>query len=341
MKHQIWAMGMVCLIGIAGFLLLTSCLGEVEERSPFPDIRFETTVHNFGQISQGAKAAFSYEFKNGGVDTLRITKVRKGCGCQSAKASRDVIPPGEKGTIDVVFTSRGYSGVVTKTVYVHSNDPEEERVGLVMKGTVNVDLIVTPRAVHFGHVPIGQSKSRKAQIVLHDLESLELKNIEVSADYVTLTTSDYAEANKKGYEITATLGSDAPLGKIEGEIKIATDSKQQPVILFPVHGTVFEPVVVTPEKVNFRVKTGESTNYIISVDKSTKSDFKITKIQNDLMSIKTDFSLVSEENDIQRYEIRITADPLASPSDSEGTLSLRTNDPRQSKIDLEMSGTIE
>ena len=131
-----------------GCLLLIFCQQKGEERSSGPDIEFGQTLYDFGEIDQGAKAEYTYEFENRGNDTLRIVKVQKGCGCQSAKATREVIPPGERGGIWVRFNSKGLVGNVRRRVYVHSNDPAEERVALEMSGTVLVDFLVKPKTLN-------------------------------------------------------------------------------------------------------------------------------------------------------------------------------------------------
>jgi len=326
---------------LLGFLLLTSCLEHVEERSPFPDIKFDKTVYDFGEVLQGDRVEYSYRFRNVGIDTLKISNVRKGCGCQAAKSTRDVIPPGETGDINVVFNSRGYEGAVTKSVYVHSNDPEEPRVGLAMKGTVVVDLITRPRALQFGDLIVGETSSKKVYIVPQHLKTLEIKKIETSADYITVSTSDYTELEKHGYEIEVTLTPKTPIARIQESVTISTNSEQQPLIQVFIHGRVLEGMTVEPKTLHFRLRAGESERYDISMGKIAKKNFAIAKVDDDLEEIDTEVHFVGEVGDSRRYQVEVRAKSTASPGLCVGWLTLHTNDPAQPTVAIEISGVIE
>jgi len=331
---------MQLLLSCVSLLTFVSCLGTPEERSPFPDIRFEKKTYDFGDLQQGDKAEYTYEFRNGGNDTLRITQVRKGCGCQSAEATRNVIPPGEKGGIKVIFNSRGYSGTITKTVYVHSNDPEEERVALVMKGSVIVDLIVKPRALHFGDVPVGESRTRKVYIVPQHLETLQIGSIQTSADFIQVSTADYVEMGKKGVELDVTLLANAPGPTISENIRVSTNSKMEPVVQIAVNARRYEPITLDPHTIEFQLRPGQSKKYAISVFKAQRKGFRITKVEDDLADIEASIVFVSEEEGTQKYEIELRVDAKATPGARTGVLTVHTNEPGQRRLEMRLAGVV-
>lgn len=86
-----------------------------------PIITFKELEYNFGTLIQGEKVAHSFVFTNTGGGNLIISNVSASCGCTAPKWSREPIPAGGTGKIEVVFDSKGRDGKQTKTVKVYSN----------------------------------------------------------------------------------------------------------------------------------------------------------------------------------------------------------------------------
>ncbi len=84
-------------------------------------IQFEKTVHDFGTIHEGEVVTYRFKFKNVGDKPLIISKVKPSCGCTASDYSKDPVPPGEEGYIEVSFNSTGRIGKQNKTVEVFAN----------------------------------------------------------------------------------------------------------------------------------------------------------------------------------------------------------------------------
>ena len=93
------------------------------------------TVHDFGQIDEGAVIEFSYRFRNSGDKPLVVNNVSASCGCTVPEKPQHPIKPGEIGYIKVKFNSEGRPGEVHKTVTVSSNAKPEFPV-LQLQGEV-------------------------------------------------------------------------------------------------------------------------------------------------------------------------------------------------------------
>lgn len=89
------------------------------------DIVFREYEHDFGKLTEGEKVAHIFSFVNNGAGDLVISSASASCGCTVPKYDRKPIPPGEGGTLEVVFDTSGRSGVQTKTISVRSNSPSE------------------------------------------------------------------------------------------------------------------------------------------------------------------------------------------------------------------------
>ncbi len=92
-----------------------------------PVLEFIEDFHDFGTIRQGEVVSYTFSFSNSGTAPLIIRHVIAGCGCTKSKVSKDVLKPGEKATLEVVFNSKGWSGSQYKTVTLRTNDANREK----------------------------------------------------------------------------------------------------------------------------------------------------------------------------------------------------------------------
>lgn len=115
--------------------LLASCGGngkvkndqgaDILKSGEIGEISFANPEFDFGKIHQGEKVAHIFEFENKGPGSLVIKTVSASCGCTATKYDKKPVPPGQKGSLEVVFDSSGRMGMQTKTVVVHSNSESD------------------------------------------------------------------------------------------------------------------------------------------------------------------------------------------------------------------------
>lgn len=85
------------------------------------EIKFEETMHNFGDIHQGDVVTYIFKFKNTGKAPLIISNVLTQCGCTVPEWPKEPILPGKKGEIKATFNSSGKMGAQNKVVTIQSN----------------------------------------------------------------------------------------------------------------------------------------------------------------------------------------------------------------------------
>ncbi|MGC6470150.1 MAG: DUF1573 domain-containing protein [Flavobacteriales bacterium] len=93
-----------------------------------PQFSFEKDVHDFGQLIDGEKVAYSFKFTNSGDAPLIISSAKGSCGCTVPNWPKDPIAPGESGTIDVSFNSSGRTGKQNKAVTLTANTNPSRKV---------------------------------------------------------------------------------------------------------------------------------------------------------------------------------------------------------------------
>jgi hypothetical protein len=86
-----------------------------------PVMTFAETEHDFGDIKSGSVVKHTFEFTNTGKTPLLIENAQASCGCTTPNWTKEPVKPGEKGTIDVEFDSKGKSGIQNKQVSVRAN----------------------------------------------------------------------------------------------------------------------------------------------------------------------------------------------------------------------------
>ncbi len=78
---------------------------------------------DFGTIAEGEVVSHVFRFRNSGSAVLIIKDVIPSCGCTSSRLSSKMLKPGEEGSIEVIFDSRGWYGSQYKSLALRTNSP--------------------------------------------------------------------------------------------------------------------------------------------------------------------------------------------------------------------------
>ncbi len=99
-------------------------------------ITFEKTDHDFGTITQGEQAEYSFKFQNTGTQDLLISSAVASCGCTVPDYPKEPIKPGAFGSIKVKFNSDYRLDAFEKAVTVTANTQPLETL-LLIRGFIN------------------------------------------------------------------------------------------------------------------------------------------------------------------------------------------------------------
>jgi len=101
------------------------------ENADGPEITFETTTYDFGDIKQGDVVEHIFTFENTGNQPLIISNATTTCGCTASEYKRgEPIAPGASSQIKVKFNSRGKMGAINKVVTIKSNIGEDRKISI-------------------------------------------------------------------------------------------------------------------------------------------------------------------------------------------------------------------
>lgn len=101
-----------------------------------PKVDFNNDVFDFGEITQGEKAEYTFIMKNSGKSDLIIRKTKASCGCTAIAPSSSLVKAGGETEIKVVFNSNGKRGRQNKLITVITNDPVNSTKQLRVTGNV-------------------------------------------------------------------------------------------------------------------------------------------------------------------------------------------------------------
>jgi len=157
-----------------------------------------------------------FRFKVVGEKPITIKEVQLTCGCLSAAADKTTYAPRESGTITAFMTLGSFEGEVTKSIYVHSDDPTGPRRQLQMKITIPKLMEISPDVTTWqvGDAPVPKTISVK---VLYE------KPIEVTGVISTREkfTAEVKEITK-GREYQIVLSPETTAEPVLGALRLTT-----------------------------------------------------------------------------------------------------------------------
>lgn len=198
---------------LAGLLLLTiftvSAQNETKPQA-LPEIKFDETSHDFGEIIEGGPAVFSFTFTNTGTAPLLIKSAKPSCGCTTPDWTKEPVAPGKTGFVKASFNSMGYAGRnFSKTITVTTNIPDgsgqDKIVILFISGKVQAKQVEIPQypvklsLLNYNFGPVKQGKTVKFTVkIINDGDSaLVLKQV-ISSNPKIITKFSPAAVKKGG-----------------------------------------------------------------------------------------------------------------------------------------------
>ena len=100
-----------------------------------PEIEFDETLYDFGEITEGDIIKHKFTFTNSGNSVLKFENASGTCGCTQPSFPFLDIAPGEKGYIGVTYNSVGKDGEQSSEITVYANTIPKTRT-LYLKGKV-------------------------------------------------------------------------------------------------------------------------------------------------------------------------------------------------------------
>ncbi len=113
---------------------VTASLSFAQAQTKPGEFKFDTEVHDFGNIVLGKAAVHVFNFTNVGDAPIIISKVETTCGCTVSEYTQTPVKKGEKGSVKITITPTGAAMPFVKSITLSSNARTTTKV-LIIKGT--------------------------------------------------------------------------------------------------------------------------------------------------------------------------------------------------------------
>ena len=125
------------VIFLLGIMLLMAGAAKAQDvkTQSGPEIEFEKTVHDYGDVPYNGNGECEFRFTNTGDAPLLIQKPKSSCGCTIPSWPSEPILPGKSGVIKVSYRTNRV-GNFNKVVTVTSNAIKNSTVVLRITGRV-------------------------------------------------------------------------------------------------------------------------------------------------------------------------------------------------------------
>ncbi|HSE63460.1 MAG TPA: DUF1573 domain-containing protein [Thermoanaerobaculia bacterium] len=309
-----------------------------------PKMEVSPETKDAGTVAKGQVVDAVFVVKNTGGSDLIISDARPSCGCTVASFDK-VIKPGGEGKIQSSVDTKSFSGPISKSVLVVSNDPDRPQVNLFIKALVKPYVDVLPQAFVRFSVIKGDNAGQDVLLVSEE-KGFRPTIAETSQPYVKAEVLPAGDKDKipgragDQYKVRINVLPDAPEGLLNAPIRVATGVSQQPTIEIPVSGIVRPRVSVTPVTVNFGNFTAGKdpiTRNIIVTNNKPAVPVKVTRAEVSVPGFITD--VVPTQDGIS-YTVVVKASGAVKKGALDGTVKLFTSDKERAVIEIPLRGEV-
>jgi hypothetical protein len=336
MKHS------CLLLAIAALLATTAVAQEVVEGTP--KLVIPTKIQDLGTVAQGQTVDADFKLRNEGDVPLVIKAVRPTCGCTVADFDKEIAPGGE-GWVRSKLDTTGFSGPISKSILVVTNDPQLPTMSVIIKAKVQPFVEVIPRPLVRFNAVQRDGAEQVLTVVGAEGESFEITEVTSSEPFIETTVRKLDETelfpgkSKDQYQVALRLADTAPVGQVNAEVSILTNHAKAKKLSVKVFGIVRSVLHVTPSQMQFgsieaAVQPGRN---VIVVNNRPSGEVEVTEASVDDPAFETQVFAIEKG---KRYQITVTVKPEASSGPHDAELRILTTDTEHSELRVPVRANI-
>ena len=311
-----------------------------------PKLMVPEKIMDMGRVAQGEVLNVDFAVVNEGDETLEIKAVRPTCGCTVADFDRE-IAPGKTGYIKAKLDTRDFSGPISKSILIMTNDPQDPTRTLVIKTEVHPYVQVLPRAlVRFNAVQHEPMEQKITVVADEEEKDFKVTAVKSSVPFLLASVrpvpSDQLMAGKspQQYEITLTMKENPPVGPVNTVLEIETNHPKAKKVPVKVFGVVRALLHVTPSQIQFgaiEAKKQPGRNVIVVNNRSGGVAVKVTGATVNDPAFNAEIVPIEKG---RRYQVTVTVNPDASAGPRDAVLTLKTDDPEFPTVEVPVRANI-
>jgi hypothetical protein len=324
--------GMVGALAIARAADETSITPPAPAPAPVPAIRFDAPTHDFGRVVVGTVLHHTFTFTNTGAAPLHISDVRSSCGCTTSGAWTKQVAPGMAGSIPIEFHTVSFTGPVTKSIDVESDDPAQPSVVLTVTADVWRPILIQPPSAVV-RVILDSPTNPPAVVRITSNEEGPLELSEPVSDHPSLVAKLTEVEPGESFDLSVTAVPPIGRGNVFAKITMKTSSAAMPTISVPAYIVAHPAVVVSPQQI--RLPAGIlKTNVVrdVSIRCLATSELVISEPEINVAGV------TGQVTELQRgrlYSLRLVfPEGLELDGKREAAVTLKSNQPQFATIKI-------
>jgi len=300
-----------------------------------PRMQLPDRTHNFGELYRGQIVKHEFEFKNTGSFPLAIVGVHAPCGCTVVMASKERnYLPGETGRVEVSFDASHFSGNVSKSVSIVTNENRDATKVLTLRAHVREQIVASPPIVDFGELSTSGSPMRVVALSTKKDEDVEVHNLEFNSDVLDVEMT--YEEKQQVWKIRIRLKPNLASGFLKETIYVNTSSRYLPRLPVPVRASVVGDIAGIPDYIEFgAIDTFSEAIRSVQFHSQTKqsiiglrSELFINGISLERELQKPSVTLLNAEGKLDSQSVSLKlSNPYALTGSLSGVIFLQTSDP--------------
>lgn len=221
-----------------------------------PLITVDNAHINLGKVYGGNKVPCRFRIRNVGQANLTIKKVAPSCGCTSTFIRTTVLAPGEGTEIEVIFNPAGFTGNISKSIAIFSDDPVQPEIKCTFDANIVFDYTISSSTALFDDITRHEIRNISVALRQGNGELITVKSVTSEAPYISGAIRSIGAVTY----IDITLDSHMlPTGMTRGNSKVIinTDSEQAPSTVVAIQWNIRPLVTANPPRAIWIEKAGK------------------------------------------------------------------------------------
>lgn len=232
------------------------------------------------------------------------------------------------------------AGKKTKTIMVHTNDPENKLVRLKISATVKVVLAAKPDRLYFGTFKKGETPIKYISLTGLDSDRTRITKVETAAKKKILKTELSSEnlAARAAQKVMVSVLPDVEVGRLGERIFLYTDHDKIKKITVYAHGQVMGDIKVSPKYLSLgSLIKGQRVEKTIKLEAEGDSSFKVLGVSSSEPQVQAALETVEEG---KSYLVKVSPLENFSKDMLRGDILIETDNKEQNNIKVKFFGRV-
>ena len=330
------------------------------------EIKFETMSHDFGRfLESDGNVTYVFKFQNTGKTPLVLNNVQASCGCTTPDYTRKPVKPGDYGEVSVTYNPTNRVGKFNKNVTVNSNAGNGTTI-LRISGEVlakprtledDYPVVMDSLRLEGSHIPF--TKLKPNEVKTAELKVANTSTVSVTPKFINVPShikmesrpATIAPGQKGVFVATYDAAAKNDWGYVSDRVYVIFGEERRYSNSITISASIEEDFsnVNEADAPVFEVNEKQHEFGDISQSQKVEYDFIVTNTGKDNLIIRKvkascGCTAATPEKRVlakgESTKIHVTFDPRGKSGRQSKTITVITNDPKNSNVLLRITSNI-